>query len=106
MIFDLRLSFYDSQIGGEACYSACILRGTKSGRQKFCAERRILRRTRIFAEFWDLHHLSPQNSARPHKPDRAMARTGADLRRPRAVTPLVVWKEGRQHNQTCIYQCG
>ena len=42
---------------------ACILRGTKSSRQKFCAElrilRRILRRTRIFAEFWDLYYLFP-----------------------------------------------
>jgi len=40
------------------------------------------------------------------KPDRAMARTCADRHCLRAFTPQVVWKEGRQHDQTCMYRCG
>jgi len=40
------------------------------------------------------------------KPHQAMARTGADPCCLLAVNPPVVWKEGRQHDDTCMYQCG
>jgi len=80
--------------------SACILSGTKLFHQKFCAEleflHRILSRSRTVYRNLGFVPVSIIYFQRKRLSTPTVTRTGANWRCLRALTPLVVWKEGRQ----------